>query len=635
MQSESFKPNSSDTKKMLVAVNHTRQSLLLLEKAYSFAKETSTELLAVYVENADHLSKNQQTQLDRNLIRAKELGVVLRIVTNYDLVKGIIAFAFNENVTHIIVGKPKSKNLFTRLRTGDFIDKLLQYSGDIHVIVLSDSVNPTEKFREKLQFPSFTSGWHEYLISVLVIFLTALGCYHLQDWAGYRIFSFVLLFAVSILAFIYGTGPVLLASTLSALIWNFFFIPPHFTFHINDTEDMLMFVMFFIIALLNGVLTSRIRSQESNIRKREERTYALYNLTRELSEATDIASVKDTAITGIKKYFGSDAAVYLEDELDGKPQFYLSKEEQEAIMYCFTHSERGGKYQKIFSGSKYSYFPMIGNKMKTGMIVTELNRKFTFGEEQFWDAYTGQIAAKLEREILRLTAQKALLLDESDKLYKTLFNSISHEFRIPVTAIMGATDTLLTEKYPEDVQQKLIREINIASIRLNQLIENLLNMSRLESGHLSLRKDWYDVHDLINKVTHTLREELSPYVVATEIEEDLPLILFDFGLMEQVIHNLLLNATQYTPVGSEIKISIGLQENTLEIVITDSGKGFQENELNNIFDKFFRGKSSRTGGTGLGLSIAKGFIEAHKGAVSVSNRPEGGAAFTIKLPIND
>ena len=450
----------------------------------------------------------------------------------------------------------------------------------------------------------FFSPWYEYLFVVLIVVLSAMLCYLIRDFVGYRVLSFVLLFVVSILAFIYGTGPVLLASSLSALTWNFFFIPPHYTLHIDITEDLLMFVMFFIVALLNGVLTSQVRHRESIIRLREERTQALYQLTKSLLEENDVDELKKMIVSGIKKYFHVDSFVFLLDDI---PDDYQD--------------------------NRYTYYPMMGSHMKTGMIVLQHQNKFTDDEMQFWEAYLSQISGRFEREILNNIAQKAFILDESDKLYKTLFNSISHEFRIPVTTILGATDTLMSEEYSVEIQQQLLAEINIASIRLNQLIENLLNISRLESGHLSLRTNWYDFHDLIDKVTNTLKQELQHYNLIVNIPDDLPMVKIDFGLIEQAMHNLLLNITQYVPQNTDILMDVHLSGDVLKIKLTDQGAGFSPDNIEHVFDKFYRGKSVKTGGTGLGLSIVKGFIEAHKGQVIVYNHPTQGAVFEIEIPV--
>ena len=244
------------------------------------------------------------------------------------------------------------------------------------------------------------------------------------------------------------------------------------------------------------------------------------------------------------------------------------------------------------------------------------------------------IAGKVEREFLSAMAKDAYVLSESDKLYKTLFNSISHELRIPVAAIMGATDTLLSDRYPEQTRKRLYFEMSQASVRLNRLIENLLNMSRLESGHLSPRPNWCDVQDLINKVSGTLKQELSHYKFIQEIPEDMPLVYIDFGLMEQVLHNLILNATQYAPEGTAISVSFLYDKaGKLIVRVMDQGKGFSPTELNLLFNKFYRGEKAFSGGTGLGLSIVKGFVEAQGGTVSAGNKEDGGAVITIEIPV--
>jgi two-component system sensor histidine kinase KdpD len=266
------------------------------------------------------------------------------------------------------------------------------------------------------------------------------------------------------------------------------------------------------------------------------------------------------------------------------------------------------------------------------VVAVELPAVFTQGEEQFWDALLSQVSGKYEREYLREAARQAFILNESDKLYKTLFNSISHELRIPVTAIIAASDTLMSQEYPEDTRQQLYGQISLASVRLNRLIENLLNMSRLESGQISQRADWCDVHDLASRVAGSLQQELKPFKLAVIIPAEMPMVRIDFGLTEQAIYNLVLNATQYASGGSRIRLKMFHDNGCLVIQVMDRGKGFPETDLPHVFDKFYRGANALAGGTGLGLSIVKGFVEAQNGTVTVENRENGGAKFTLSIP---
>jgi two-component system, OmpR family, sensor histidine kinase KdpD len=336
---------------------------------------------------------------------------------------------------------------------------------------------------------------YPYLISIVVICLVSGISYPFSNIIGYRTVALILLFTVSLLAMKLSLYPVLVAALLSALIWNFFFIVPYFTFSVSNSEDLLMLVMYFIVAILNGVLTSRIKYFESLAIQREERVNAL-------------------------------------------------------------------------------------------------------------------------------------------KLYDTLFNSISHEFRTPIATILGATDNLLTDnsKFDENTKNKLYVEINTATERLNRLVGNLLNVSRLESGSIKPKLDWCDVNELLYTVVNHLETELKSHQVIINTPKNLPFLKLDFGLMEQAIHNIVYNCSIYTPEKSSISITADYIDNQCIIKISDTGSGFPKADLSKVFEKFYRSKKTQTGGLGLGLSITKGFIEAQGGQIKVSNIKGSGALFTILIP---
>ena len=316
----------------------------------------------------------------------------------------------------------------------------------------------------------------------------------LHNLIGYRVVAFMLLVTVSILAMFLDIVPVLIAALLSALIWDFFFIPPRFTLTVGTPEDQLLLLMYFIVAMINAVLTNKIRRMEKEVKAKEEK-------------------------------------------------------------------------------------------------------------------------------------------ERSVKFYNTLFSSLSHEMRTPITTIIGCIDNLqansprLSEKNKAD----LLSEMSVASMRLNQQVENLLNMSRLEAGVLRIKKDWCDINDLVHKTIQRLESNLKKYKVAVDISENLPLFKLDFGLMEQVVYNLINNVTQHTPENTLITIQAACIQNRLVMTIADNGFGFPEKEIDKVFDKFYRMKGSTPGGTGLGLSIVKGFVEAHNGTVKLENLPVRGSKFTIEI----
>ena len=289
---------------LLVAVSHTQQSAKLLRWAKNLSYTMGADLQAIYVETSYKPDVKESEQLNKNINLARQLGIKFRIITNRDMVKAIVDFAQKENITHIIIGKPRVRNLFTLLRLGNFVNRLIRYSGNIDVYILGSDIQSKDRFKEKclltiihLKYPSiFYCCFNSYYSQQLSVFL-------LKDLLVIRLFllHYCLLFQHwhSFLVQV----RFLLSATMSALIWDFFFIPPPYTLHVDKPEDMLMLIMFFIIALLSGVLTSRIKRQEMKIRIREERTNALYQLTRELSTATGIDEVISIAKNDIKKYF--------------------------------------------------------------------------------------------------------------------------------------------------------------------------------------------------------------------------------------------------------------------------------------------------------------------------------------------
>ncbi len=490
-----------------------------------------------------------------------------------------------------------------------------------------------------ISYPFPISRINQYLIVILVIGLTALICRPLADQQGYYIVSFVLLFVVSVMAVFLGIGPILLASTVSALAWNYFFIPPHYEFHIERTEDKLMFASFFFIALINGVLTNRIRRQEKLALEREERTNAIFELTRELSNTSGINEILEVAYKDVRKYFGALSIYFLRGEgnkvdimaRQGNGRDHL-RVDYTIATWVFKNSMKAGRFTEFYDETALTYYPLTGKRISPGVIAIEFDKPLRGEKEAFWIGYLTQISNALERELLSELALKARILDESDKLYKTLFTLISHEFRIPIATVMGASDTLLMPQTTDPDRTLLFIEISKASSRLNHLVENLLNMSRLESGKISVHPDWCDINDLLNKVTRILKQELEQFNLVSSIPANMPLVRLDFGLMEQVIYNLILNSCQYTPAGSIIRFETYYLEGHLFIIIEDNGPGFPPDFLDKVFNKFMRVDSSKAGGLGLGLSIVKGLVEAHNGTVSAGNRKTGGARFELAIP---
>jgi two-component system sensor histidine kinase KdpD len=329
-----------------------------------------------------------------------------------------------------------------------------------------------------------------------MVLLVAALLFLVKQVIGYRVVAFILMVTVSLLAMLFDMLPVLIAAILSALIWNFFFIPPLFTFHIHNTEDVLLFFMYFIIAMVNAVLTAKIKEQDKIVRDKEEK-------------------------------------------------------------------------------------------------------------------------------------------ENTIKLYNTLFNSLSHELRTPIATIMGAVDTLQEQKnkLSEANQTILLQAIATAPQRLNRQVENLLNSSRLETGLLQPNLIWCDINEIVFAVIASFEAFQHQYPICFQYNDQLPLVKIDNGLMEQILHNIVFNAIHHTPENTSIIIEVSVQNELCQLVISDTGNGFPEQEIPLAFDKFYRVPNSKIGGTGLGLSIVKGYVHALGGIITLENSIiHGGASFTILLP---
>jgi len=480
----------------------------------------------------------------------------------------------------------------------------------------------------------------QYAVAIGSVLLASSLLRVFADVLGYQAVSLILLFVVALLSLTLELGPILTAAAASALIWNFFFIPPHFTFAIASPRDALMFIMYFVIAAITGTLTSRIRT-------RENRATALFTLTKQLIEAKTQDEVARIAVDNIGSFFNADVVLYLSEQ-DGDifthphPASTLVADQKEysVASWVYWNEKKSGKGIDKLPFSTAAYYPISGPRYPLGVVGMRTKNDNTVAPDQetLLLNFIGQIASALEREQLNELSNRTIVYVESEKLYKTLFNSISHELRTPIAAILTAAEGLqsaASAAAPTGIsapEPDYPDEIRTAAERLNRLVENLLDMTRIETGHCAPRLDWCDIRDIINASLKRLETELASHRVVVTIAEDVTLVKLDFGLIEQALTNLLHNVSIYTPQGTVVTIESHLEQETIVITVHDTGPGFPPAALPRLFDKFFRIPGSKTGGSGLGLSIVRGYIEAHKGTIVASNNPAGGAVFTIRIP---
>lgn len=637
--------------RLMVAVGPSPFSERLIRWTRRMAYNLEAPWLAVTVSTPDPLSEAAKERLARNVALARSLGGEIVGVSGEDVPSALLRLARQRNVTQIVIGKPQHTRWQTLLRGGSLVDQVIRASGDIDIyVVTGDAEEGQEGSRPPLQQffqRQNRSPLGQYgLALAFVVGLTALNLLlvDLLPWMTYLSVGLINLLMVLLVAVYLGRGPALMAASVSALSWNFLFIEPRFTFIITHVQDVILFAVYFAIAIFIGNLTSRLRQQERQARHAAERTLALYTLAHETATAVDMDSVLKTAITQIDRMFDAQVAFCLAQGEELAAQAHLcstwpmDEKEISVARWAYLHGRPAGRFTDTLGQAQAQYRPLMTPSRTLGVIGLRPRQagRFSPDQELLLETFISQIALVIEREVLDEVAQQSAMLRESERLYGVLLNSISHELRTPIATIKGASSGLLdpVTSASEATRRQLSQDIHSAADRLNRLVANLLDMSRLESGRLQLKRDWCDLADLIGVALQRLDAGGREHPIETHIAPQLPLLRLDFGLMEQVLLNLLDNACTYTPPGTRIHVEALAEAREVRLIVWDEGPGIPPALRERIFEKFYRLPGSATGGTGLGLSISRGLVEAHEGRLLAEEAPGGGARFVISLPRN-
>jgi two-component system sensor histidine kinase KdpD len=640
MQDERIRGPWKSGQRLVVGITPSRDSVSLIRWTRRLAFAMQSTWVAVFVERSTPMSDAEKEQFAKNVALARELGAEIITTADEDPAAALVRVAREQNATQIIVGKSEQRRFFRK----SVVDRVIALSTDLDVYVTSGERSDEERHGVSLHFPAVHAGPAQFGMAAAIVALVTAACYPFEELIGYQTISLIFLLTVALLPLRFGVGPVILAALLSAVAWDFFFIPPRYTFVIAMPQDVLMVVTYFTIAAVTGVLTARVRAREKAVRSREERAVALYSITKDLSAAKNQDDVARAAIANIRKFFRADIALFvsaLDGDFSHKPHpasTYLP-DEKELNVPAWVHwnEKRAGRFTETLPFAEATYYPLTGPRYPLGVIgvKTAEGERLSIDHEALLENFLNQISSVLEREFLNEMAKQSIAFVESERLSTTLLNSISHEMRTPITALVGASESLLREelgRQPE-LRRELAEEIQSAAERLDQIVQNLLAMTRLESGLIQPKLDWTDVRDVINSGIAKAGKELSGHTVTVDIAPTFPLLKLDYVLAEQVFVNLLRNAASHTPANSTITVSASADGQEGVITIADNGPGFPPESLARAFEKFYRVPGSKTGGIGLGLSIAQGFVQAHKGSISVQNAPGGGAVFTVRLPL--
>ncbi len=487
--------------------------------------------------------------------------------------------------------------------------------------------------------PPGLSTVREYLeVLGVIAAVTVAGWF--APYGSYRAFGHIYLLAVIMLCLRVGRWPVLFAAIVSALAWNFVIIPPRLSFSVLDLEDGLILGTYFVVALIAGQLTARIRAQERHERRREQRATALFNLTRALTGARTMDEAVEAALRQADELFRAQTALLLPGEsgrLGPHPasSFRLDELELNVAESAWREAREMGRFTARYPRAGALHLPLLRAGSVLGVLVLCLPPAAvlaTPAQHELLRAFAAQVALLVEREHLRAAGEREKLLTESDRLHRTLLDSVSHELKTPLAVLRSAAENL--HKAEETRRADLAAEILTATSRLDRVVANLLNQTRLESGAVKPQLDWCDARDLISAARRGLGDALAGRPVRIEIPADMPLFMADAPLMEQAITNLLHNAAQYTPAGSPLVVTAGVEaeRNRAFIAVADRGPGIPPKIRGQLFQKFRRGNETQGSGLGLGLSIVRGFMLAQGGDVVAENLPGQGACFTVFLP---
>jgi len=401
-----------------------------------------------------------------------------------------------------------------------------------------------------------------------------------------------------------------------------------------------MFFSFLVVGLISGQLTARVRAQERNERIREDRATALFHLTQALSAARTLDDAVFAALRQADAYFGARTALLLDDGNGSAlmPHFagsyMLSDKERGVAEWAWRNRKKAGRFTDTLPSAEGFHLPLVREDTAIGVLILRMPPEATLSlaQRDLAESFAMQLAQMVEREHLRAAGEREKLLAESDKLHRTLLDGVSHELKTPLAVLSAAVENLPSAD--EATRADLANEIRTATRRLNRLVNNLLDQTRLESGALKPKLDWCDGHDLVNAAVEGVSESLAGRPFEINIPRDLPLFRADAALMEQVIANLLLNAALHTPAGTDIFLAAGVDraKSRIYFTVADRGPGLPPAMRERLFEKFQRGDAAKAGGLGLGLSIIRGFVTAQGGDVVAGENPGGGAVMTVYLP---
>ncbi|MGB8645388.1 MAG: ATP-binding protein [Anaerolineae bacterium] len=489
------------------------------------------------------------------------------------------------------------------------------------------------------------ADWQRYLAGFVLITLATAAGVLVNPFISPSNLVTIYLLAVVMASIYLGRGPAVLVSLLSVLAFDFFIVPPRLTFAVSDTQYLLTFFGLLVVGLVITQLTARLHEQVETAERRELQVSILYTLSRDLAVAANMNEIMRAIVENVSQTFERQVVILLPSGEDktlqvsaASRELELDKNEMAIATWAFEHGEPAGRNTGALPGARARYLPLKSTRGILGVMgiaPAGTRRALNLQQNRILESFASLAALAIERAQLQETARNAQLLAATEKLQSALLNSISHDLRTPLVSITGVLTSLQDEPTQLDdaTRQSLIETAREEADRLNRLVGNLLDMTRIEAGAVKVEWEPCDMQDLISTALEQAGSRMRQRPVVVEIPEDMPLVALDLGLLVQVLVKLIDNADKYSPPGAPIEIRAGLTEDAIEIDVADRGIGIPPEDLARVFDKFYRvHRPNSVGGTGMGLSICKGIVEAHGGSIRAENRADGGTRVRIRLP---
>ncbi len=611
--------------RLLVAVSASPYSERLIRYTRRLAASMEASWIVANIEKAPLLSATEQTRLTRYLALARQLGAEVISTPGLDVGQTVLRLARQHNVTQIVIGRSPALR-WTSFWQHDPLRWLIRHSGniDVHMIPSDESAQPARRtFEERMA----AAPWTEFGVALAIAAGVTVICLAIFHYTGYWAIALFYLLAVVLAATRLRRRPTLFLAALSALLWDFLFIPPRFTFYISHLHDFMMFGAYFVIAIIIGHLATQLREREQSERRREERATALYRFTRDLAASRDLDEALPRTLGLIKNSFRADAAIWLRDAsgLSCHPAstFTPSSKDESVAMWAFQKKQNAGRSTDTLPDAESLHVPLVTGDRAEGVLTLFLTNLPTLEQRELLDTFCAQLALFVNKERALEESRTAQLAQQSQKLQKALFDSVSHELKTPLAAMTAA----LQQAQPD------CAELQLATRRLTRTVDHLLDATRLESGLLQPVREWVEPGDVLRGAVALAG--LTEGTVKVHVADKLPPISVDTDLIEQALVALLSNAAAHGEADQPIDASVAQDDSTMIFSVADHGPGLTPGEEGKIFQKFYRGPGTRPGGLGLGLSIARQLVQAHGGEIVAQNKEEHGARFSIRLPLGE